>query len=57
MLAFAWIGVQDAVGLFLFSIVYGSFAGAITTVTTVVVAVLSPTLAEVRARIGMLLLP
>ena len=57
MLGFAWIAVQDTIGLFLFTVVYGFFAGAITTITAVVDAALCPTLDVVGVRMGMLLLP
>ncbi len=57
MLAFAWIGVQDTAGLFLFGIVYGFLAGAITTVASVFDAVLCRTSVVLGARMGMLRLP
>ena len=57
MLGFAWIAVQDTAGVFVFSVVYGFFAGAITTVTAVVDAALCPSLDVVGVRMGMLLLP
>ena len=57
MLGFAWIAVQDTTGLFLFSVVYGFVAGAITTLTAVVDAALCPTLDVVGVRMGMLLFP
>ena len=57
MLSFAWVAVRDPAGLFLFSVVYGFFAGAITTVTAVVDAALCPTLDVVGVRMGMLLVP
>ena len=44
MLGFAWIAVQDTIDLSLFSVVYGFFAGAITTITAVVDAALCPAL-------------
>ena len=57
MLGFAWIAVQDTAGVFAFSVVFGFFAGAITTVTAVVDAALCPSLDVVGVRMGMLLLP
>ena len=57
MLGFAWIAVQDTAGIFVFSVVYGFFAGAITTVTAVIDAALCPSLDVVGVRMGMLLLP
>lgn len=57
ILGFAWIAVQDTAGVFVFSVVYGFFAGAITTVTAVVDAALCPSLDVVGVRMGMLLLP
>ena len=57
LLGYAWIAVQDAKGVFVFSVVYGFFAGAITTVTAVVDAALCPSLDVVGVRMGMLLLP
>lgn len=56
MLSFAWVAVRDPAGLFL-SVVYGFFAGAITTVTAVINATLCPTLDVVGVRMGMLLVP
>ena len=41
----------------MFSIIYGFFAGAITTITAVVDAALCPSLDVVGVRMGMLLLP
>lgn len=50
-----WIVIESTPGLFVFSIVYGLFAGAITTVTAVVDAALCPSLDVVDVRLGMLL--
>ena len=57
LLGFAWIAVQDTRGIFVFSVVYGFFTGAITTVTAVVDTALCPSLDVVGVRMGMLLLP
>lgn len=57
MLGFAWIAVHDTAGVFIFSVVIGFFAGAITTITAVVDAALCPSLDVVGVRTGMLLLP
>lgn len=57
VLGFVWIAVQDTTGVFVFSVVYGFFAGAITTVTAVIDAALCPSLDVVGVRMGMLLLP
>ena len=57
LLGFAWMAVQDTAGIFCFSVIYGFFAGAITTITAVVDAALCPSLDVVGVRMGMLLLP
>jgi len=57
ILAFSWLVVCDAAPLFIFSALYGFFAGAITTVTAVIDAALCPTLDVVGVRMGMLLVP
>lgn len=57
ILAFAWIFIHKAAGLIVFSLIYGFFAGAITTITAVIDAALCPTLDVMGVRMGMLLLP
>ncbi|KAI9702965.1 MAG: hypothetical protein M1836_008179 [Candelina mexicana] len=57
ILGFAWLAVERPVGLFMFSAVYGFFAGAITTLTAVIDAALCPSLDVVGVRMGMLLFP
>ena len=57
MLCFSWIAVQSISGLFVFSAIYGFFAGAITTVTAPIDAELCPSLDVIGVRTGMLLLP
>lgn len=57
MLGYSWLAIHSTLGLFVFSAVYGFFAGAITTVTAVVDAALCPTLDVIGVRMGMLLLP
>ena len=57
MLGYSWLAIHSALGLFVFSAVYGFFAGAITTVTAVVDAALCPTLDAIGVCMGMLLLP
>ena len=57
MLAFAWISIHDAIGIIIFSIIYGFLAGAITTITPAIDVALCPCLDVVGMRMGMLLLP
>lgn len=57
ILAFGWIFIHNATGVFASSIIYGFFAGAITTVTAVVDAALCPSLDVMGVRMGMLLVP
>ena len=57
VLGFVWLAVDKPTGLYLFSAIYGFFAGAITTVTAVVDAALCPSLDVVGVRMGMLLVP
>ena len=57
ILVFSWLAINDTAGLFVFSVVYGFFAGAITTVTAVIDVALCPTLDVVGVRMGMLLVP
>ncbi|KAL8670871.1 MAG: hypothetical protein Q9168_004602 [Polycauliona sp. 1 TL-2023] len=56
-LGFAWISAKTVASIFVFSVVYGFFAGAITTVTAVIDAALCPSLDVVGVRMGMLLVP
>ena len=57
MLAFAWIGVRNTATLLAFAVLYGFFAGAATTVTAPIDALLCPGVEEMGVRMGMLLLP
>ena len=53
ILAFAWLGITDASGLWIFSVLYGFFSGAIVSLPATVVALLSPDLSLVGTRMGM----
>lgn len=57
VLGFAWTAIENTTGIFVFCIVYGFLAGAITTVTAVIDAALCPSLDVVGVRMGMLLVP
>ena len=57
MLGFSWLAINNTASLFVFSAIYGFFAGAITTVTAVIDASLCPSLDVVGVRMGMLLVP
>lgn len=57
ILAFSWIAIRTEASIVVFCVLYGFFAGAITTVTAVIDAALCPTLDVVGVRTGMLLVP
>lgn len=57
LLALAWIAVHDAAGIVIFSIVYGFFAGAITSISPNIAVSLSPNMDVFGVRLGMLLIP
>ncbi len=57
VLGFTWIAVESTPRLFIFSVVFGSFAVAITTIATVIDATLCPSLDIFEVPMGMLLLP
>lgn len=47
ILAFAWLGIDDAPGLWVFAVLYGAFSGAIVSLPPAIVALLSPDLSLV----------
>ena len=53
ILSFAWLGMTNASGLWVFSALYGFFSGAIVSLPATVVALLSPDLSLVGTRMGM----
>ncbi len=53
VLAFAWIRIENAAGLIVFAVLYGSCAGAIVSVPSAVVAKLTTSMHEVGTRMGM----
>ena len=53
ILSFAWLGITNASGLWVFSVLYGFFSGAIVSLPATVVALLSPDLSLVGTRMGM----
>lgn len=57
ILAFFWVLVQQKVGTFIFSTLYGFFAGAITTATAPIDVSMCPNPESVGVRMGMLLFP
>ncbi|TEY24294.1 hypothetical protein BOTCAL_1408g00010 [Botryotinia calthae] len=57
ILAFVWISVHDTVGLIIYTIVYGFFAGALTGLSPNIAIALSPDIGLLGVRLGMLLIP
>ena len=53
ILVFSWAGIYDLPGFFVFCVLYGLLAGVITTLTTVMVPALSPSISMVGTRLGM----
>lgn len=53
ILAFAWLGITNAPGLWVFSVLYGFFSGAIVSLPPTIVALISPDLSLVGTRMGM----
>ena len=53
VLAFAWLGIKNAAGMWVFSVLYGFFSGAIVSLPPTIIALLSPDLSLVGTRMGM----
>ena len=53
VLAFAWIGIDNAPGLWVFAALYGAFSGAIVSLPPTIVASLAPDLSLVGTWMGM----
>lgn len=53
MLAFAWLGITNAAGMWVFSVIYGFFSGAIVSLPPTIVAKISPDISLVGTRMGM----
>ena len=53
MLAFVWMGITNAAGLWVFCALYGFFSGALVSLPPTVVATLSPDMSVVGTRMGM----
>ena len=53
VLAFAWLGIENAPGLWVFAVLYGAFSGAIVSLPPTIVALLSPNMSLVGTRMGM----
>ena len=53
ILLFGWLGITNAPGLWVFSVLYGFFSGAIASLTPTIIALLCPDLSVVGTRMGM----
>ena len=53
VLAFVWIGITNAPGLWAFCVLYGFFSGALVSLPPTVIAILSPDMSVVGTRMGM----
>lgn len=53
ILAFAWLGIDNAAGLWVFSALYGYFSGAIVSLPPTIVALISPNMGLIGTRMGM----
>ena len=53
VLAFAWLGINNATGMWVFSVLYGFFSGAIVSLPPTIVAKISPDMSLVGTRMGM----
>ena len=53
VLAFVWLGISNAPGLWVFCVLYGFFSGAIVSLPPTVIAILSPDMSVVGTRMGM----
>ena len=53
ILAFAWLGITNAPGFWVFCVLYGFFSGAIVSLPPTVIATLSPDMSLVGTRMGM----
>ena len=52
-LAFAWLDITDALGMWIFSGLYGFFSGAFTCLPPTIIAILTPDMTRVGTRLGM----
>ncbi|RAL63623.1 hypothetical protein DID88_003667 [Monilinia fructigena] len=57
MLSFTWITIHNTPGMVLFSVFYGFFAGALTSLSPNLAVALSPDMGVLGVRLGMLLIP
>ena len=53
ILTFAWLGINNAPGLWVFSALYGYFSGAIVSLPPTIVALISPNMGLIGTRMGM----
>ncbi len=53
ILTFAWLGINDAAGLWVFSILYGYFSSAIVSLPPTIIALISPNMGLIGTRMGM----
>ena len=53
ILAFAWLGISNAPGLWVFCVLYGFFSGGLVSLPPTVVTLLSPDMSLVGTRMGM----
>lgn len=53
VLAFAWLGIENEGGMWVFSALYGTFSGAIVSLPPTIVALISPDMSLVGTRMGM----
>ena len=53
VLAFAWLGIHNAPGLWVFSVLYGAFSGALVSMPPTIIASISPDVGLVGTRMGM----
>ncbi|PWN48118.1 MFS general substrate transporter [Violaceomyces palustris] len=52
ILAFAWIGIRDTPGIFVFALLYGFFSGAFVSLPPATIASLTPDMEQLGARMG-----
>ncbi|KAK4694753.1 hypothetical protein P7C71_g2879, partial [Lecanoromycetidae sp. Uapishka_2] len=57
ILAFAWLGISKAAGIWVFCVLYGFSSGAIVSLAPTVLVYLSPDLSLVGTRLGMIMIP
>ncbi|KAL8801463.1 MAG: hypothetical protein Q9182_004429 [Xanthomendoza sp. 2 TL-2023] len=53
ILEFAWLDITNAPGLWVFSVLYGFFSGAVVTLPSTIITLISPDLSLVGTRMGM----